>query len=44
LNQSAAAGGREVMWQGKYLTAVRDGQWEYVERAGRIAAVVILAE
>lgn len=32
------------MWQGKYLTAVRDGQWEYVERAGRIAAVVILAE
>ncbi|MCY7398508.1 MAG: NUDIX hydrolase, partial [Sphingomonas bacterium] len=24
--------------------AVRDGQWEYVERAGRISAVVILAE
>jgi len=35
---------REVMWQGKFLTAVRDGQWEYVERAGRISAVVILAE
>ena len=32
------------MWQGKFLTAVRDGQWEYVERAGRISAVVILAE
>jgi ADP-ribose pyrophosphatase len=35
---------REVMWQGKYITAVRDGQWEYVERARRISAVVILAE
>lgn len=32
------------MWQGKYITAVRDGRWEYVERAGRISAVVILAE
>ena len=32
------------MWQGKFLTAVRDGKWEYVERAGRISAVVILAE
>ena len=36
--------GREVMWQGEYITAVRDGQWEYVERARRIAAVVIIAE
>jgi ADP-ribose pyrophosphatase len=35
---------REVMWQGKYLTAVRAGKWEYVERAGRVSAVVILAE
>ena len=32
------------MWQGKFITAVRDGQWEYVERARRISAVVILAE
>ncbi len=32
------------MWQGKYITAVRRGRWEYVERAGRISAVVILAE
>ena len=32
------------MWQGKFLTAVTSGQWEYVERAGRISAVVILAE
>ena len=33
-----------VKWQGKYLTAVTRGRWEYVERARRIAAVVILAE
>jgi ADP-ribose pyrophosphatase len=32
------------MWQGKFLTAVKRGRWEYVERAGRITAVVILAE
>jgi ADP-ribose pyrophosphatase len=35
---------REVQWQGEYLTAVKSGRWEYVERAGRISAVVILAE
>jgi ADP-ribose pyrophosphatase len=35
---------REVMWQGKFLTAVKRGRWEYVERAGRVSAVVILAE
>ncbi len=32
------------MWQGKFIAAVRRGRWEYVERAGRISAVVILAE
>lgn len=36
--------GREVKWQGKFITAVTRGKWEYVERAGRISAVVILAE
>ena len=35
---------REVAWQGKFLTAVKRGTWEYVERAGRISAVVILAD
>jgi ADP-ribose pyrophosphatase len=40
----AADDPREVMWQGKFITAVRRGRWEYVERAGRISAVVILAE
>ena len=44
MSEKGAATGREVMWQGKFLTAVRDGRWEYVERAGRITAVVILAE
>ena len=34
----------EVMWQGKYMTAVRDGRWEYVQRARGMTAVVILAE
>jgi len=32
------------MWQGRFITAVRHGVWEYVERARRISAVVILAE
>ena len=36
--------GREVMWQGNFVVAVRDGRWEYVERAGCVSAVVILAE
>ena len=34
----------EVQWQGKYLRAVRQGRWEYVERCGDVHAVVILAE
>ena len=32
------------MWQGKFVTAVKHGRWEYVERTGRVTAVVILAE
>ena len=32
------------MWQGKFVTAIKDGRWEYVERTGRVTAVVILAE
>ena len=35
---------REVKWQGKFVTAIKDGRWEYVERTGRVTAVVILAE
>ena len=34
----------EIMWEGRFITAVRDGRWEYVRRARGIRAVVILAE
>ncbi len=34
----------EVMWQGKFVRALRRGKWEYAGRTGGIRAVVILAE
>jgi ADP-ribose pyrophosphatase len=34
----------EVMWEGKYIRALRRGKWEYVSRANDVRAVVILAE
>jgi ADP-ribose pyrophosphatase len=34
----------EVMWEGKYVRAVRKGRWEYVGRTNEVRAVVILAE
>ena len=33
-----------MKWRGKYVTAIKDGRWEYVERTGRVTAAVILAE
>ena len=33
----------ETVWQGRYITAQRQGRWEYVSRAGSITAAVILA-
>ena len=33
----------EVMWQGRYITAIREGRWEYVNRARGLRAAVILA-
>lgn len=33
----------EIMWQGKFITTVREGRWEYVNRARGIHAAVILA-
>ncbi len=33
----------EIMWQGKFVTAKRQGQWEYVSRSRGIKAAVILA-
>jgi ADP-ribose pyrophosphatase len=34
----------ELMWEGKFVRALRRGQWEYASRARDIGAVVILAE
>jgi ADP-ribose pyrophosphatase len=34
----------QVMWQGKYISALKRGRWEYVSRSGSTDAVVILAE
>lgn len=33
----------EVMWEGRFITAKREGKWEYVGRARGIAAAVIVA-
>ena len=37
-------GPAQVMWEGKYVRAIKQGRWEYVSRAGEVRAVVILAE
>ena len=34
----------ETVWQGKYVTALKRGRWEFVSRANKVSAVVILAE
>jgi NTP pyrophosphohydrolases including oxidative damage repair enzymes len=34
----------EVMWEGRFVRALRRGKWEYASRARNIGAVVILAE
>ena len=34
----------EVMWEGKYVRAVKRGNWDYASRTNNIGAVVILAE
>jgi ADP-ribose pyrophosphatase len=34
----------EVMWEGKFVRALRRGHWEFASRARNIGAVVILAE
>ncbi len=34
----------ELMWGGKYVRALKRGNWEYASRANGINAVVILAE
>ena len=34
----------ELMWEGKFVRALKRGKWEYASRANDINAVVILAE
>ena len=34
----------EIMWSGKFVRALRRGQWEFASRANNIGAVVIVAE
>lgn len=34
----------ELMWEGKFVRALRRGKWEYASRTRNIGAVVILAE
>lgn len=34
----------EVMWEGKFIRAMKRGRWEYASRTRDITAVVILAE
>ncbi len=34
----------EVMWEGKYVRALKRGRWEFVSRVGDVRAVVIIAE
>lgn len=34
---------KDVVWEGKFLSVVKDGTWEYAERRGDIDAAVIVA-
>ena len=34
----------QVMWEGKYVRAIKQGRWEYVSRVNEVRAVAILAE
>ncbi len=34
----------EVMWEGKFVRAIKRGRWEYASRTRNVTAVVILAE
>ncbi len=40
---SNGAGGVEIMWKGRFITAKREGKWEYVSRSRGIGAAVIIA-
>ena len=34
----------ELMWEGRFVRALKRGKWEYASRTNDIGAVVILAE
>jgi ADP-ribose pyrophosphatase len=34
----------QIMWEGRYVRAIKQGRWEYVGRVNEVRAVVILAE
>ena len=34
----------QVMWEGKYVRAIKQGRWEFASRVADVRAVVILAE
>ena len=38
------SGPDQVMWEGKFVRAIKRGRWEYASRVGDVRAVVILAE
>jgi len=35
--------GEEIVWQGRYIAAKRNGRWEYVSRTRGVSAAVIVA-
>lgn len=43
MNDKAEPPEAQIVWQGKFITAKVNGQWEYVSRARGIRAAVILA-
>lgn len=43
MSASDAAAPVETMWQGRFITAKRQGKWEFVSRSRGIKAAVILA-
>lgn len=43
MTDSAEQAGTQIVWQGRFITAKVNGQWEYVSRARGIRAAVIVA-
>lgn len=41
---SEAEPGEEIVWQGRYIAAKRNGPWEYVSRTRGVSAAVIVAQ